>query len=182
MAISYPVDVVATRWAVLRISTGEIISRNAVWPRADGGPIVGLDPDYVYLLHVNSTPPDYDSRLYFLQGTETVDAEDNEIRLTYDAVKRPLEEQIVAAENVETEQLQRHLRLEREALETRLMLGALIKFVLDNMTMPPKVRTMADEYAAKAIKLFKNRDRLAVILADIEAGREPDLDAGWENV
>jgi len=182
MAITYPVDVANTKWAVLHLPSGEIVARNKDWPVADGSQIPGLDPDYVYLLHVTATPPDYDSRLYTLNGTETVDAENNELRLSYATVKRPTEEQVIAAENVESQELQKHLRLEREALETRLMLGALINYVIDNQAMPPKVRTMADKYVAKARKLFKNRDRLRAIIADIEAGNEPNLDAGWEPV
>lgn len=182
MAIAYPVDVVNTRWAVIQVSTGEIVGRNKVWPVSDGSEIPGLDPDFVYLMQVKATPPDYDSRVYTLNGTETVDVPNNELRTTFATAKRPLDELLVVAENVETEELQKHIRLEREALETRLMLGAILRFVLDQQAMPPKVRAMAKAYTAKATKLFKNRDRVDEIKADFTAGREPDLDAGFEVV
>ena len=102
--ITYPVDVAMTRWAVIQLSMGQIVGRNRVWPVADGSAIPGLDPDFAYLLHVSTTPPEYDSRIYSLAGTETVDLPGNEIRLTWATEKRPLEELLVVADNVEAEE------------------------------------------------------------------------------
>lgn len=179
MAISYPVDVVNTRWAVLQLSSGEIIARNKVWPVADGSEIVGLDPDYVYLLHVNATPPDYDSRLFTLQGTETVDAADNELRLNWSTVARPVEERTEAAKNEEGYRLGLIVDLQREAVKTRLMVGALLSWMIDNNAPPQKVRDLAGVYITDTVKVWQNRDRLQEILDDIAQGIEPDLDAGW---
>ena len=39
MAISYPVDVNNTQWAVFQISTAQVIARRQQWPRFDGGEI-----------------------------------------------------------------------------------------------------------------------------------------------
>ena len=58
--ITYPVDVVNTRWSVIRISTQELVKQNQSWPRADGGEIVGLDPGIALLLHVQAADPAYD--------------------------------------------------------------------------------------------------------------------------
>lgn len=176
--ITYPVDP-ASRWSVLQISTGQIISRNNVWPVHDGGPIPGLDPDYVYLLQSADAQPDYDSRLYQLQSTEVVDVAANTIQRTWDTVARPLDERLTAAENVEAEELKRHIKLEREALETRLMVAAILNYI-SGLQFPPKVQTMADDYKAKGVKLWKNRDRLKAIVTAIQAGQDPDLDTGWE--
>lgn len=179
MAIQYPVDVINTRWATLQLSTGEIVARNRPWPTGDGSEIPNLDPDYVMLLHLEDTRPNYDSRLYSLQGTETVDADANELRKTWETIKRPLEEIKVAAQNVEVQELQKHINLEREIIETRLMVAAILQF-LDGLQLPPRIQNFADNYKAKGVKLWRNRDRLRAILADIENGLEPDLDAGWE--
>lgn len=181
MAISYPVDVANTQWATLQLSTGEVLSRRKQWPRSDGAEIAGLDPDFVMLLHVDATPPQYDSRLYILETVETVDAESNEIRRTYRTVKRPVEEQKTAAENVETQQLSQFFRLERQMLETTLMLGAVMKFAINQEQLPNKIATQAQAYINKAVKLWKNRDRLEAIVTSIENGEEPDLDTGWED-
>lgn len=179
MAITYPVDVANTRWAIYQISTGEIVARRKVWPREDGGEIVGQDPDFVYLMHVDDAQPQYDSRLFTLEGTEGVDVDANVLHLTWDAVARPNEERNTAAENEETNQLARHISLHREVIENRLMLGALLHYVIDAQALPPKAATMADLYKAKALKLWQNRDRLDEILAQIANGEQPDLDAGW---
>ncbi len=180
MAITYPVDIENTRWAVLQESTGEIIARNRRWPRADGGAIDG-DPDYVYLLQVKTEPPQYDGRVYSLHGTETVDAPGNEIRTTWETTKRTIEERKIAAENVEVDKLGTIIDMQREVIETRLMLGALLKFSIDSQALPPKALAMANTYKQKAIRLWKNRDRLDAILTDIDNDLEPDLDAGWES-
>ena len=179
MAISYPVDP-DSRWAVLQLSTGEIISRNQPWPRADGMEIVGQNPDFVMLLQLTDTKPDYDSRLYSLEGTEVVDAAENELRTTWQAVARPTEERVVAAENVEVDQLSRHVNLARELIETRLMVAAILEYS-DGMTMPPQVEQMASAYKEKGVKLWRNRARLKAIITALENNEDPDLDAGWED-
>lgn len=176
--ITYPVDP-ASRWSVLQVSTQQIIIRNAVWPRADGGPIEGMDPDYVYLLQSTDAKPDYDSRLYQLTSTEVVDVPANTIRRTWATAPRTLEDRLTAAENVEAEELMRHIKLERELVETRLMVTAILQHI-SGLQLPPKVQAMADAYKAKGVKLWKNRDHLKVITAAIQAGQDPDLDTGWE--
>lgn len=78
MAISYPVDVDNTRWAVWRISTAELVRHNVRWPRADGGPLVNADPDYVPLLEVNEAQPAYDPATHKLErSTPVVDVAAN---------------------------------------------------------------------------------------------------------
>lgn len=178
--ITYPVPA-DSKWATYRLSTGQIVSRNQNWPVEGGGPIEGQDPDYVMLMHVSSAVPNYDSRLYYLHTVEIVDVDNNELRSTYSTVKRPVDEQKVAAENVEQEQLGLQLRLEREAVQTRLMVAAILNYI-DGLVMPPKVQAMADEYKALGVKLWKNRDRLNEIFTQIDADQEPDLDSGWEPV
>lgn len=179
--ITYPVDVDGTQWAVLDLDSGEVITRNRAWPVADGGPIPGLASNIVYLLQVTDTQPQYDSRVYTLTSTETVDAERNELRKTWTTARRPTEEIEVAAANREMEEVERQgIDLAREAIETRLMVGALIQFAVDGQTLPPKVRAYADRYKHKAVRLWTNRDRLNALLTAIEQGEEFDLDAGWE--
>ena len=178
--ITYPVDVANTTWAVLEIATGQIIRRNMQWPRSDGGEIQGADPAYAYLLHVAPTPPDYDSRLVQLVGTEVADAAANELRITWSTPKRPVAESVMAAENIETEKLEALVgQLTREVIETRLVLGAIIKYALKAQVYPAKVKTLVDDYETKAVKVWQNRDRLTQIKADLAAGNTPDLDAGW---
>ena len=178
--ITYPVDVMNTKWSVLQVSTGEVIARNKLWPRSDGGEIVGLDPDYVYLLQSTEAQPDYDSRTHVLRGQEQVDAAANTITVEWVAEQRVADEIIMAVENREAEQLEKIVgQVTREVIETRLVLGAVLNYALKNQVFPAKVQTRIDDYIAKALKIWQNRDVLAAKIADIQAGTAIDPDSGW---
>ena len=58
--INYPVDVASTRWTVFEISTSSIMAHGRKWPRADGGEVLGQDPDIAMLLEVEGTQPVFD--------------------------------------------------------------------------------------------------------------------------
>lgn len=189
MPLSYPIDVSNTRWAVIKQSTGEIISRNQVWPRPDGEAIQGLDPDFIYLLDVRFLPsshpeyvssPNYDSRLYYLQSIETPNIPDNILELSYQAVKRDEEEQVESAKNKELEELINQIDISREMIETRLAISALATLA-NGQNLPSKTVNFLSGYREKGVKLWNNRGRLEEILADIQSGIEPNLDAGWED-
>ena len=176
--ITYPVST-ESRWSVLQISTGEVISRNKPWPRADGQAIEGLDPDYVYLLQIRDTPPDYDSRLLTLESAETVDAPANEIRTTWTTPARPVADIKVNAANVETFENSRHYeQRERDKLMI-LGLGVLFRQVA-NQALTAREIALKDRVIAAALKLWKNDARLREIITAIDAGQTPDLDAGWD--
>lgn len=186
--ITYPVNVSNTKWAVIRQSTGEIISRNQTWPRSDGGEIQGLDPDYVYLLDVRflspSHPqyvaqPNYDSRLYYLMATETPNIPNNILNLQWSAVKRDVDEQIESALNKEAEIVNSLIDVSREVIETRLAVSAILT-QLSGQNLPQKVQEFVTNYRNKGVKIWNNRQRLNEILADINASNEPNLDAGWD--
>jgi hypothetical protein len=180
MAITYPVDRENTRWALYRQSTGEIVDRNMIWPEADGNPVPGLDPDFVFLLQSEDTRPEYDGRLYRLVSTETVDVAENSLRTTHAPQKRPLPERKTAADNTAAEQFFRHFASERVALDTALALGIVIAFTVDGASVPPRFRTFLDKYKDRVqAKILPNYDRLLEIVAQIEADEDPDLDAGW---
>ena len=56
--ITYPVDVANTKWAVIQLSSGQIVGRNKNWPVADGSEIQGDDGTRAYLLEVKTTRPE----------------------------------------------------------------------------------------------------------------------------
>ncbi len=65
--ITYPVDT-KKRYSVYSILTGGVVIPDILWPRADGGQIIGSDPDLVLLLNIDE-PPDYNSETHSLTIT-----------------------------------------------------------------------------------------------------------------
>lgn len=187
MAISYPVPS-NSRWAFYDTNESKVLSRNQLWPEVNGDPIPGAEPHIVPLLDVQYLPVDhpghvakpvFDSRLFSLEIQNTIDIPNNRLEVAYSTPALSTEERKVNAENRESEETAKFVRIERELVETRLMLAAVLQYI-DGSQWPPKVQTMADTYRAKGVKLWKNRDRLKAILAQIDNGEDPDLDAGWE--
>ena len=176
--ITYPVST-DSRWAVLQLSTGEIISRNKAWPVANGMEIPGLDPDYVYLLQLTDAQPDYDPRIFTLDKVETIDASANEIRVSWNTVARPVEEVKINAANVEAVENQRHYE-ERERDKLMILgLGVLFRQVA-NQALTAKEIALKDKVITVATRVWKNDARLRAIVTDLDSGKTPDLDAGWE--
>lgn len=56
------IDPEVDRFAIYRESTSEYLNMNAKWPRVDGGPIEGGNPDYKYYKRVSAERPDVDHR------------------------------------------------------------------------------------------------------------------------
>jgi hypothetical protein len=56
------IDPVVDRFVIWRMSTSQYTNMNATWPRSDGGPLVGANPDFQYFKKVNPEPPDVDHR------------------------------------------------------------------------------------------------------------------------
>lgn len=66
--ITYPVDVINDRFDVYSISAGEVIATKMKWPRADGMPLAGGDPDKVPLMRVLGDEPTFDPATERLTG------------------------------------------------------------------------------------------------------------------
>ena len=108
MAISYPVDVENTRWAVWSISEAALRNHNKPWPRSDGGEIVDMDPDLVPLLEVDVPAPAYDEATQRIErGTPIVDIPNNEHLHDWDIIQLTQEEldEIAAEEEWTQEQI-----------------------------------------------------------------------------
>ena len=97
--ISFPVDTQNTRWAVYRVSAASVVRTGVKWPRADGGEIIGLDPDLVPLLEVVEAQPAFDPATQRLQATPAVvDVDANTHTRGWVVVDRSAEELAADAE------------------------------------------------------------------------------------
>lgn len=67
------IDYDTDRFVIKRVSTGQIINLNALWPRIDGAAVSGANPDLAYYKKVAGTPPDADHRFRVESVSSCVD-------------------------------------------------------------------------------------------------------------
>jgi hypothetical protein len=171
---------------LIRKSTGEII-KHADYPRMDMQPIAGLDPDLEWL--IKTTPyvePDYDSRIYVLNQIESVTTEPhpewawlNQYQITYQTVKRTADEIVQAIENAENEANSNVFPYQKQVKILALGVATLFRQV-ENMTLTAKEKKIKKKCLDIAVNIWKNHDAATAKVAEVTAGTEPQIDAGWE--
>lgn len=170
---------------LIRKSTGEII-KHADYPRLDMQPIAGLDPDLEWL--VKYTPydqPDYDSRIFMLQTTESITTEPhpewkwlNQYQITYSTVKRQAAEIETAIYNAEKNANNQVFPYEKQLKILALGIGVLYRNVA-GMTLTQKEVAIKNKCLAIATNIWKNHDTSTAKVAAVNSGLEPDIDANW---
>lgn len=82
-AITYPVDVANTRWALLDDATGTLLREDGTWPRLDGRRY--NVPGTTWLLRIEEPPPVVDPRVFELVRKTDIKKAANEYRISYTA-------------------------------------------------------------------------------------------------
>ena len=177
---------------LVRKSTKQII-KEALYPNTDMSPVVGLDPDYEWLVkHVPFAEPDYDSRLYIMQMVlPDMTALDSftehpsyagirEYRITYNPNKRPDAEIILSIENAEKEANNGVFSEAVHKDEFAFMLNSVHKDA-KGQALNAEEQDQIDKLAIVTVNLAKNRDAAAIKIAQVAAGNEPNIDEGWQN-
>lgn len=175
---------------LVRKSTKQII-KEGIYPNSDMSPVIGLDPDYEWLLkHVPYAEPDYDPRLYIMQmelpdlnllesfEAHPVHTEIREYRITYNPKKRESEDIIRSIENAEKEA--------NELVFSEAVHKDAIAFMLNSVHKDAKGQILneeeqaqIDKLAAVTVNLAKNADAKNLKIAQVEANQEPNIDEGW---
>ena len=184
MAISYPVDVTTTKWAIWDVGLGAITHRNKVWPRSDGMEVQPPNPNQVWLLQVTDPAPEYDGRLFHrVTNPESIDIDGNTITKTYSVVVNDVENIKAEIGNEESIRFARIAKLEQALTDVYIMTMATAMVVKDNSAFHPKAAAMYPDMLARAVKLFKNRARREALEAIADAGsiETTDLDEGWDD-
>lgn len=169
-------------YVLRRISTGEIIKRNTPYPTMeDDSPIAGFDPDLEFLAMDQDTQPDYDPRLYALSQAETRENADPRPvwRIRWSTAKVPLSQAKQNAANIEAARAHDHYTVQ-ERDKVLLLATAVLFRQVANQQLTAKEVALKQRIIELATKLWKNDARLAAIFAALDAGQDPDLDAGWE--
>jgi hypothetical protein len=169
---------------LIRLSTGEVLQRGTL-PVADPTqPVPGLDPDLKWLIdYIPYGTPLYDSRVYQLQTTEEVTTTPHpdypiydQYLITYDTVRRTVDEITSAVINKEREELTHHV----DYLEKLAMLGLTILFrEIDGLTLTPVEESIKDRIIRNGIKIFQNHQRRKQLEQEASQLDPMDIDAGW---
>jgi len=176
---------------LIRKSTKEIIKQD-LYPREDMLPVVGLDPDYEWL--IKNTPyaePDYDPRIFIMQTNlpdlqflenfqEHHDYEGlREYRITYNPIKRPNSEIIMAIENAEKE-ANSTIWSEGVHKDGTMFMISSVRKEAQNMALTTEEQEYLDKLAIINEKLAKNLDAKNMKILLVNSGVEPNIDEGWE--
>ena len=184
MAISYPVDVGNTNWAIWDVGLGAITHRNKAWARSDGMELQPPNPNQIWLLQVTDPKPVYDPRLFHrVTNPESIDLDNNTITKTYSVVVNGTDEIKAEIVNEESIRFGRIAKLEQALTDVYLMAMATAGVVKDNQAFHPKAAEMYPEMLARAVKLYKNRSRREALEGSADAGtiETADLNEGWED-
>lgn len=176
---------------LVRKSTKQII-KEALYPNADMSPVIGLDPDYEWLVkHVPFAEPDYDPRLYVMVRVlpDLEFLEDfaqhpqypgiREYKITFNPVKRSNEEIIISIRNAEKEANDLVFSEAVHKDEYAFMLNSVHKDG-KGLALNETEQGHIDKLSLVTVKLAKNKDTAEIKIAQVEADQEPNIDEGWE--
>jgi hypothetical protein len=176
---------------LVRKSTKQII-KESLYPNEDLSPVIGLDPDYEWLIkNVPFAEPDYDPRLYvmvrvlpdlefledFTQHPQHIGI--REYRITFNPVKRTNEEIITSIRNAEKEANDLVFSEAVHKDQMAFMLNSVRKEG-KNLDLTEEEQLQISKLENVTVKLAKNKDNAEIKIAQVEANQEPNIDEGWE--
>jgi hypothetical protein len=136
--------------------------------------------------HTPFISPSYDSRIFVLNQTEEITQTPhpeyphlNQYRITFSTTKRVAEEITTSVMNAENEANSNVVKYTEQLKVIILGLGVLFRKV-EGMTLTTKEIAIKDKILALAVKVWKNDTAMRAKVAEIVAGREPNIDEGWE--
>jgi len=174
----------------IRKSTREIVKFDD-YPREDMGPVSGLDPDLEWLvIHIPYSEPTYDSRIWLLNENKPdlqfldkflphpLYPSLREYRITYGLTKRPIPDIQTSILNAENDANNQVFPYTKQLKNLALGIGVIFRH-LDGMTLTAKETAVKDKCMAIAVNIWKNDATMRAKVAEIAAGREPNIDADW---
>lgn len=164
-----------TLYVLRNTTTGDILNRGVVYPNLDEtAPVEGLDPNLEYLPIDDVPPPDVDTRVWSLQKKE--EAADGVWRVSFEPEKRPDDELKIAAFNQKQNEVNKILDSRTLNEDNARFQGILLRQI-DNLVITTQERAMLEKASANYAILEELGVKQAKVEADIEAGKEPDLDS-----
>jgi len=180
------IDPTVDRFAIWRVSTESYINMNAVWPRVDGGPLVGANPDLKYYKRVNGTAPDADHRFVVESTWGKVDTEPTPpeghpsgiYTQTFDVVRRPVDELKLQVDA----EFQRQVRLQfpdSENPATIIEAAGVIARKQAGSPISEAQQALLDSFIGMEDQITYMRQRQIALYAAIDANQDYDITDGW---
>lgn len=180
MPLTYPVPADA-KWTVYDVANQKPIAHGVNWPRADLGQLDGDTGEYIYLREITDPRPSVEQLVFILvKNGPALDLVEQTAHWTYTVQRRPNDEIVTAIANLEAEAVR---ALSTEASDELNRLQLLIIGLIEaskGVTLPPKAKSLADEFAATAAARWQARDRRKALEAKVAAGEDlTDIRDGW---
>lgn len=180
------IDPTIDRFAIWRVSTSSYINLNATWPRVDGGPINGLNPDLKYYKRVNSEAPDADHRFTVQSTWDKVDSDPvppeghpvGEYTQVFELVKLPAADLKLQVDA----EFQRQVRLQfpdSENPATIIEAAGVIARKQSGTPITEAQQALLDSFIGTEDKIGQMRDRQLALYAAIDADEDYDITDGW---
>jgi hypothetical protein len=174
------------RFALVRLSDGVILNPNAPWPRADGGALVGANPDLAYFKRVAAAPLGSDHRFSESSTWEIVPSSPaapeghpaGEYRQTIVATKLPAEDLKAQVETHFQSIVQQWFP---SAANPAVLVEAASAIVLkgNNAALSETQEATLSVVVGVGDAIRLNRERQAELNAAIDADEDYDIEEGW---
>lgn len=183
------VDPEVDRFAVFQVSASQYVNFNATWPRVDGGPLVGANPDYKYYKKTSTSPPVVDHRFTIATVWDKVDTDPappeghphGVYTQTHSATKLAIEDLKI---QVETE-FQRQVEIAIPSTAVPSQLAAQIDAIVrkqDGAALTTRQQSKRETAKTTGDILAQLEVRRDALFAAIDADEDYDITEGWEVV
>ncbi len=174
------------RFMLYRMSTAQIVNMNAAWPRTDGGPLVGANPDLRYFKRVTSQRPDVDHRytvttewtIHQIEPLPNESLPAGEYRESHEPVKLSNDE---LKAQIETE-FQRQVALQFPSSQNPALLLQAADVIVrrqSGATLTDAQQAVLDAITPIGDALTQLVARRDALLASVDANEDYDITQGW---
>jgi len=161
--------------------------KDAPWPNSDMSPVIGLEPDLEWFLKYEPfASPDYDSRIWILDVTESVTTEKhpdypniNTYKRTYATNKRLDKDINLAIDNAEVSANDSLIDYRTDQKLFMVGLSALGNKV-DGLALNAEQTSILEQIDTYNVNIWKNDAEKKLKKDQVSNGQEPNIDEGWE--
>lgn len=171
---------------IMELSSGEIVNFNATYPRADYGPIIGGDPNLVYLKkYTPFAKPVFDSRIFKDVQTDSVTelphpelTQFKQYRTEFSLVRRDNAE-IIESIDREESNIKSDFLNNPDVAEVMLIMLTALWNKTKGISLTILETAAVNDLLGLNVTLLQNKDVKEIKKAQVLNNETPDLDNGW---